>query len=104
MRPKAKILLLVSASFVLALAAVCGKFIYREWRVAKGFDAVQISDSEERVLELLGPPNEIASCGKPPFKWDNCNSVFVYYTFLERRSIYVDDNNRVIEKVYNVSP
>jgi hypothetical protein len=72
--------------------------------MAAGYDAVRISDAEERALELLGIPDEIAPCGKQPYIRDDCESVLLYYTFLERSAIYVADDRKVINKIHNVSP
>ena len=73
-----------------------GSCEYRRNSLQLGYDALAIDDSKQKVIELMGPP----STAEPCFQTRNCTSFF-YYAFLERWIIYVDSNDKVIDKVNN---
>lgn len=78
----------------------------RAHRFKVGYEAVQVGDSKDEVIKLLGQPAEISPCFHPSSESELeriCADEFWYYSFLERWGISFAKDERVIHKTYNVS-
>ena len=69
---------------------------FGRWQLQTGFDEINLGDSSERVIELLGSPDTVEPCFNEP----NCTSLY-FGVFFERWIIYVDSNNHVTDKINN---
>ena len=86
----------LSAVFLLGYFGA-GEFKRRS--LSESFKKIRPGESKSDVIDLLGEPGEIETCKGS----ETCKDVFLYYTFLERRGIVFDRDDRVIDKYYNVS-
>src|SRR5690348_15505420 len=69
---------------------------YRAKTLKSGFDKVQKGDSRQTVIEIMGKPDETASCS-----WNvDCKDEYDYYSFMQRWMIYFDNEDEVIDKGY----
>jgi hypothetical protein len=81
---------------IVIIAAWIGVGGIHHTNLQRGYDAVQVGDSNQRVVELMGQPMVTEPC----FQTSNCIS-YEYSVYFERWMIYVDQNNHVIDKINN---
>jgi len=71
------------------------------------YENLRAGDPKTLVIDRLGKPQEIRHCWHPEgtdtFS-DPCREEYWYFSFMERRIIYLDNEGRVIDKSYGVSP
>ena len=84
---------------VILLAVVAGSYYIRRTRLVTTFTKIQIGDSKQNVVQLLGNPTEVATCRdpNPPVDSQKCAETYWYYAFA------LNSDGKVIDKIYNVS-
>jgi hypothetical protein len=74
---------------------------------------IQVGDSKQTVIALMGQPDRIEKCndgdtwGLTPEQRrlkEQCTDTFVYDTFLRRDDVVFDKNNVVMAKYVSMSP
>jgi hypothetical protein len=107
--------------FVIAVVviALCSLVLYvvNERRLKHKYEAalarLQVGDSEQTVVALMGEPDERDWCYPLPTNGDSaeqkrfheeCVVEYTYVTFLENYGVSLDKNNRVSGKWKSVSP
>ena len=90
---------------VILLAVVTGSYYIRRTRLLTTFTKIQIGDSKQNVVQLLGNPTEVATCRdpNPPVDSQKCVETYWYYSFIERWGYAFNADGKVIDKIYNVS-
>lgn len=91
---------------VVVLAALGVSYYVRRNRLATTFTRIQIGESKESFLEVLGKPTEVATCRDPNPYVDSsqkCAQTYWYYSFLERWGFALNADGKIIDKIYNVS-
>jgi hypothetical protein len=78
-------------------------------RWQRGCPQIAVGDSEQRVLEIMGKPNEIKDCERPRYSgnlelWQKCAEEYWYVTFMQTWGVVIGKDGKVIAKWYNVSP
>lgn len=70
-----------------------------------GYLTLQVGDSKQKVVELLGPPDELENCHDPAGTEmaRKCRKQYNYFGFFERWSYCTDQDERVIAKYYSAS-
>ena len=61
----------------------------------KAFAKVEIGNTREQVVALLGSPDEAEKCPR------ECDDEYFYYVFMQKWMIHFDKDGKVIEKGYN---
>ena len=88
----------VLAILIVAIFSI-GSCELRKWRLKSAVAQVEIGNSKQQLINLLGEPDEIAACRHE----DICKDEYYYYSFMERWMIYFDKDDKVIDTGYNVS-
>jgi hypothetical protein len=102
---------------VLMLLASPVLYAGNQYRLKKKYERalsqIQIDDSKQRVVSLMGEPDEIRWCYPLPSSDDTperkrfheqCVDQYWYFTFLKLYYISFDRNNQVSGKDYTISP
>jgi len=98
----------------LILAGILSTLITVAWLVRRrtfesNYSQIRIGDSEQKVVELYGKPEETGDCAeyKRPSALEvvqkHCVKVFWYGSFLKQWGFFFNDDGKVIHKAYNVS-
>jgi hypothetical protein len=105
----------MTGSFKILLAAVCsavfipalliGSCAYRAEQYRDGFSQIELGQSKEKVLNLMGTPSEIGSCGFPvddryKKRIGVCFEIFAYKGGFEQWALAFDRDGKLIEKYY----
>jgi hypothetical protein len=74
---------------------------------------IQIGDSKQTVIALMGPPDRIEKCNNGEM-WgltaeqrklkEQCTDTYIYETFLRRDDVVFNKNDSVLVKYVSVSP
>jgi hypothetical protein len=67
-------------------------------RTEKGYRRIRIGDSKERVLEILGKPDEIKPCRPANTVPVSCKEIYGYIVPFGSKGIYFDTDGKVIDK------
>lgn len=92
------ILGVVLAGLVFATISI-GSCELRKRRLESAFAQVEIGNSKQQVVALLGEPGEIGVCNNDMM----CTDRYYYHSFMERWIVYFDKEGNVIDTGYNVS-
>jgi hypothetical protein len=89
---------------VLVLSAFTYSCHAKREKLKNGFAGVQIGDTKQTVVQVLGQPEEVENCYSDPRADPDkiCIEVYWYKSFLERRGISFNRDSRVVYKTYNV--
>jgi hypothetical protein len=110
-----RILIVTSLVLVacLPLLYFAGRHYLRDRRIVRAQAQIQVGDSKQKVIALMGQPDRIEKCndgdtwGLTPeqrkFK-EQCTDTYVYDTFLRRDDVVFDKNASVLAKYVLVSP
>jgi hypothetical protein len=103
--------------FVLLLLVLPVLYVANQYRLKKKYDRalsqIQIGDSRQRVVSLMGEPDETRWCYPLPTSDDTperqrfhqqCVDQYWYITFLKPYYISFDRNHQVSGKGYTISP
>lgn len=93
-------LVLVAALIIIGVGYV-GTRMYRYSKIQNHFSEIQIGQTKEDVLRIIGSPDETTGCRSDHRE---CVETFWYYGYIERWAVYFDKHGRVIDRNYNVSP
>lgn len=97
---------IVFCLLVVVLAALTVSYYVRRSRLATTFARIQIGESKESLVQILGTPTEVATCRDPNPSVDRsqkCAETYWYNSFLERWGFALNADGKIIDKVYNVS-
>ena|SRR6266481_360426 len=98
---------------------VCLPFVYaaNQYRLKAKYEnalnQIQVGDSEQKVVSLMGQPDERNWCYPLPTNHDSaeqkrfheqCVEIYLYGTFMETYGVAWDKNGRVSNKIHMVSP
>jgi hypothetical protein len=100
-----KIAILAGLSIIIVPLVLVGIVAFRIDRYRQGFSSVEIGQSKQTIVNLMGNASEIRSCNFTVYIRDknsteNCSEVFVYDGIGEKWAIAFDKNAKVIEKYY----
>ena len=90
---------------VIVLSAFTYSCHAKREKLKTGFDRVQIGDTKQTVVQVLGQPEEVENCYSDPRVVDpdkRCVETYWYKSFLERRGVSLNKDGRVVYKGYNV--
>jgi hypothetical protein len=90
----------------IGLVILAASHYVRRSRLATTYTKVQMGDSKQTLVQVIGDPNEIAMCQDPNSNVDKsqkCAETYWYYSFLERWGFALNADGKVIDKIYNVS-
>lgn len=98
--------------FVLAMALAITVFTFslmvyfKRKRFESNYDNLQVGDSKQKIVELLGPPNEVVKCseGRGRSSEVPCTEEYWYRSVFERRILYINNTGQIIDKSYSVLP
>ena len=88
-----------------AVVVLAVAFIYVEVRSSmrsREYDRIEAGMTEAEVQQEMGRPGEIEPC-RNSGRVKPCKQTYWYFSFMERWGISLDDDNRVLDKTYNVS-
>ena len=94
MSKRSRIILVVFIFPLMLFSAFCGGLEWRRSSFQAAYDSIQLGDPRQKVLETMGAPREEEPC----FQKANCTSLY-YGVLFERWIIYLDANDKVIDKV-----
>ena len=108
-----RIIIGVMATAVVTLAVLGLVTESRSERYERGYNKIQIGDSKQSVIDMMGEPDERHWCF--PLRTDNdtperkrfherCVEKYHYVTFLKPYIVTFDKDNRVSGKGYMISP
>lgn len=82
-----------------AVTILIGRCEYRSRSFDVAFEKIQIGDTRQAVLELMGEPaaGDIETC-KPS---EDCSDRYLYYSLMNRWIVYFDKSDRVNFRVHN---
>lgn len=118
-RPKLSWRTLIYCLIAVGVIVICLPFAYvaNEYRLKgkyeRALDRIQVGDTEQSVLALMGQPDERNWCYPLPTDHDSterkqfhaqCVQTYTYLTFLENYGVSLDKDNRVSAKFQSVSP
>jgi hypothetical protein len=101
------------------LIVICVPFVYvaNEYRLKakyeRALDRLQIGDTEQSVVALMGQPDERNWCYPLPTDHDTaedkrfhqrCVETYMYVTLMENYGVALDKDGRVSRKFHQVSP
>ena len=91
---------------VIVISAVGFSHHARKKKLTTTFAKVQVGDTRESIVQMLGQPQEIENCydshsSEEPTK--RCFETYWYITFLERWGFSFNKDGKVIDKTHNVS-
>jgi hypothetical protein len=91
------------AIVLITLAVSC---YVRKTKLQTTFAKVQIGDTKQSVVQVLGQPPEIAKCRDPDTNVDKhqrCVETYWYHSFLVRWGYAFNVEGKVVDKISNVS-
>jgi hypothetical protein len=99
---------------VLILGGIISSVFTVSWFVRKkdfenDYSQIHIGDSEQKVVQLYGQPEETCDCSefKRPSSLEviqkYCVKVYWYRSFLQQWIFFFDKDGKLIHKAYNVS-
>jgi len=99
---------------VIVISALAFSYHERSKKVAAAYASLQKGDSRERIIQVLGKPDEIERCQKVdlstrvnelPFlqNREECVEIYWYLSFLERWGFSLSADGKIMNKAYNVS-
>lgn len=100
------IIITVLLALVIALAALAFSWHVKSKSFSAGYAKLQVGDTKQIVVQVLGQPEEIENCYDSGSKEDltkRCVETYWYKSFLERWGLSFDRDGKVIDKTYNVS-
>jgi hypothetical protein len=105
------------AAVIVILACLPFLYVANEYRLKRKYeralDRIQVGDTEQSVLSLMGQPDERNWCYPLPTDHDSseqkqfhaqCVQTYTYVTFMENYGVSLDKDNRVSGKFHSVSP
>jgi hypothetical protein len=94
-----KLTLYLAAMVIVLPVLIIGRCEYRSQSFARGFNAINVGDSRQTVVELMSKqdPGEVVKC----LPEDRCKYTYLYYTFMQRWMVDFDENDRVVSKVHH---
>jgi hypothetical protein len=107
----------IVAAAIAIVIALPFLWMANEGRLKRKYEAalnsIEVGDSEERVVELMGQPDQRNWCFPLPTDHDSpkdkqfqqqCYIQYTYVTFMEHYGVSFDKDNRVSRTFYSVSP
>ncbi len=99
-----KIVILVISAIVI-VSALIGFYIVRSEQYERGFSQLEIGQSKQMVIGLMGNASEKRSCSFPIYDSNknyvgDCSEIFSYRSFYQQWELAFDRNGKVIEKYY----
>lgn len=90
---------------VIGLSVVAFFSSAKREKLKTGFAVLQMGDPKEKVVEVLGQPEEVENCydvdqNVEPDK--RCSQIYWYKPFLERWGVSLNKDGIVVHKTYNV--
>jgi hypothetical protein len=64
-----RVVKLILICFVVVLVGSCARYLVRESRASSAYESAQLGQSEASIVERLGPPDEVLTCGE--YLWWN---------------------------------
>jgi hypothetical protein len=110
-----RVLILIALFLVVCLPLLYfgGSYYLRDRKIVRAHAQIQVGDSKQTVIALMGQPSLIEKCndgdmwGLTPeqrtFK-EQCTDTYVYTGFLRRDDVVFDKNDSVLAKYVSVSP
>lgn len=97
----------------LPLFYLAGSHYLRDRRIVQAHAQIQVGDSKQKVIALMGQPDRIEKCNdldtwaltpeQRKYK-EQCTDTYIYDTFLRRDDVVFDKNNIVMAKYVSMSP
>lgn len=98
-----KLIVKIVLGFLLGIVGILvfsiGSCEYKRRSMEHAFDKIEVGDTRQAVLELMGEPaaGDVETC-KPS---EDCRDRYLYYSFMNRWIVYFDKNDRVNFRVHN---
>lgn len=104
---RSKVIISVGLVFlVIAVGAFAFSNEVRRKTMSTAFAKVQIGDTKESVVQMLGQPEEVQNCYDSDLSDDlskRCVETYWYTSFLERWGFSFTKDGKLIDKTYNAS-
>jgi hypothetical protein len=104
------IVIAILCLIVIALSVLAFSFHARRMKLATTFASVQIGDTKQTIVQLLGNPDEITVCRERDSakrgyvdSAQECVEVYWYISFLEEWGFFLNRDGKVIDKGHDVS-
>jgi hypothetical protein len=100
------IILAAAVLLVMVVSALAYSYHIKREKLTSTFARVQLGESKETVVQILGQPDEVENCSGSDSNQEltkRCVETYWYMSFLERWGFSLNQDGKVIDKTHNVS-
>lgn len=100
-----KIVLMAVCAIAIIPTLLIGSRAFRVKQYRDGFSQIEVGQSKETVINLMGKTSEIRDCSFPIYNESkrhigNCAEIFAYHGVYEQWALAFDKQGNVIDKYY----